>query len=273
MKYMSPLIIAVAPNGARKTKKDHPALPIGPEDLAAEAEASLAAGAAMIHLHVRADDDSHSLDVGRYQAAIAAIRDRVGQRIIIQATSESVGIYTADEQMTMVRQLRPEAVSLAIREIIPPGGEDTARAFLSDLREMKTSPQFILYDDADLKRYYDLRDRGIIPGAGHFLLFVLGRYAKGQTSSPLDMIPFLGAHRMDTPWAVCAFGPQEHRVATAAVALGGHMRVGFENNMCLKNGDIADNNAQLVAQVSDAAKLILRPVADAATAREILGMA
>lgn len=270
---MSPLIIAVAPNGARKTKKDHPNLPIGPEDLADEAEACLAAGAAMIHLHVRGDDDGHSLDVGRYRAATEAIRDRVGRQIIVQATSESVGIYSPDEQMKIIRQLQPESVSLAIREIIPPGGEDAACEFLASLPGQNTSPQFILYDAADLARYYDLREKGIIPGDGHFLLFVLGRYAKDQISSPMDMIPFLGAHKMDTPWAVCAFGPREYQIAAAAVALGGHMRVGFENNMALKDGARADNNSQLVAQVADAAKLLLRPIADAAVAREILGMA
>lgn len=269
---MSPLIIAVAPNGARKTKKDHVNLPIRPEELAQEAEACLAAGAAMIHLHVRADDGRHSLDVGRYRAAIEAIRDRVGRRIVIQATSEAVGMYSSSEQINVIRQLRPEAVSLAIREIIPVGGEEAAREFLTSLPEQKTSPQFILYDAADLMRYYDLLEKGIIPGRGHFLLFVLGRYAKDQLSSPLDMIPFLAASKMDNPWAVCAFGPNEHQIATAAVALGGHMRVGFENNLLLKNGTVAGDNSQLVAQVQDVAKLILRPVADAAVAREILGM-
>ena len=115
----SPLIIAVAPNGARKTKADHPALPITPEELAETAARCLDAGASMIHLHVRDDDQKHSLDVSAYRAAIAAIRARVGGELIIQVTTEAVGIYTPAQQMAMVQELEPEAVSLAVRELCP----------------------------------------------------------------------------------------------------------------------------------------------------------
>ena len=83
-----PVFLAVAPNGARKTKADHPALPITPAELAATAAACAEAGAAMIHLHVRDADQRHSLDVEAYRAAIAAVRSAVGEDLVIQATSE-----------------------------------------------------------------------------------------------------------------------------------------------------------------------------------------
>ena len=73
----------------------------------------------MIHLHVRDKEGAHTLDVGRYRDAISAIRDEVGDDIVIQVTSEAVGIYNADQQIEMVVELQPEAVSLAIREIVP----------------------------------------------------------------------------------------------------------------------------------------------------------
>ena len=79
-----PLVLAVAPNGARKTKADHPALPIGPEELAETAKACAGAGASMIHLHVRDAEGQHSLDVGRYLAATEAIRAAVGEDLVIQ---------------------------------------------------------------------------------------------------------------------------------------------------------------------------------------------
>ena len=72
-----PLVLAVAPNGARKTQADHPAIPISPAELAATAAAAQAAGAAMIHLHVRDADQKHSLDVGAYREATAAVREKV----------------------------------------------------------------------------------------------------------------------------------------------------------------------------------------------------
>ena len=70
----APLVLTVAPNGARAGRHDHPALPLDPAALAATARACLDAGAAVLHLHVRDANDRHSLDAGRYREALAAVR-------------------------------------------------------------------------------------------------------------------------------------------------------------------------------------------------------
>ena len=116
---MDPLILMVAPNGARRSKADHPNLPMTPGELAVEAERCSAAGATVIHLHVRTADGRHSLDPELYRSAIHAVRMAVGERMAIQVTTESVGLYTPEAQIAVVRELRPEAVSLALRELIP----------------------------------------------------------------------------------------------------------------------------------------------------------
>src|SRR3546814_12920842 len=85
----------------------------------------------MIHPHVRDADDRHSLDAGAYREATAAVREAVGDRMVIQVTSEAVGIYSPAQQMAMVRAVEPEAVSLAIRELVPDGEEAAARDFLA----------------------------------------------------------------------------------------------------------------------------------------------
>lgn len=277
----TPLILTVAPNGARKTRQDHPAVPISPAELAATAKACLAAGAAMIHLHVRDAEQKHSLDVGAYREAIAAVRAAVGDDLVIQVTSEAVGIYSPQQQMAMVRTLEPEAVSLAVREIVPDAGsEPEAGRFLAELAEAGTLPQFILYDAADVARFAALRESGVIPAGPAFLLFVLGRYTAGQRSQPGDLLPFLAAlHATEghaapgsgtLPWAVCAFGAQETACVTAAATLGGHARVGFENNLLLPSGARAADNAELVAAAAAGARAIGRPLADAATARRLM---
>jgi len=266
---LDPLIITVAPNGARKTKKDHEALPISPEELAKEAYACMKAGASMIHLHVRADDETHILDVPRYREATAAIRDRCGEGIIIQATTEAVGQYSAPEQMALVRELAPQSASLAISELVPEGGEAAAKEFFQDLVLQNILPHYIVYSAEELQRFLSLVDDGIIPEENVFLLFVLGRYSQGQTSHPSDLLPFLNVLENRYPWSVCAFGPLEHASASAAVALGGHVRVGFENNILLKNGDVATSNASLVSQVVSVTEAIGRPTA---SAKELLSM-
>ncbi len=268
---LSPAILTVAPNGARKSKKDHPMLPITPAELADEADACLKEGAAMIHLHVRDDQDGHTLDVTKYRQAIAAIRDAVGDRIIIQATTEAVGIYSPEQQMDMVLELNPDATSLAIKELVPDGQEERAKAFFADVQALGILPQFILYSPEDLRRFEKLTADGIIPFNNPFLLFVLGRYTSGQQSDPHDLIPFLTDLSEGASWAVCAFGRLENAVAGAALSMGGHVRVGFENNMLLKSGETAGRNADLVGQARQLAEAIGRPVATAADLRKKFG--
>ncbi len=271
----SPLVLAVAPNGARKTQADHPALPITPEELAQTARACADAGAAMIHLHVRDAEGRHSLDVGRYRAATEAIRAAVGQELMIQATTEAVGRYAPAEQMDCVRRLEPEAASFALRELVPDGeSEAAAAAFFAWVAEAGIQAQYILYDAADVARFAALRARGVIPAGPQFLLFVLGRYTAGQRSDPADLLPFLAAKRaeecgVDDPWAVCAFGPREAAAAVAAAALGGHARIGFENNLLLPDGGTAPDNAAAVAQVAESVRRLGRPLATAAQARRL----
>ncbi len=267
----TPLVLAVAPNGARKTKADHAALPIEPDEIARTAAACREAGAAMIHLHVRDREGRHSLDVEAYRAAIAALRREVGDGLVIQATSEAVGRYSAAEQMAMVRELRPEAVSLAVRELVPDAAaEPEAAAFFAWLAAERILPQFIVYSDEDLRRFDGLVARGVVPEGPCSLLFVLGRYTKGQVSTPEDLLPFLAANPQRHGWAVCAFGRREAACALAAAALGGHARVGFENNLYLPDGALAPGNAALIAAVADGARGIGRPLADADAARAIM---
>ena len=227
----------------------------------------------MIHLHVRDAAGGHTLDADAYNAAIAAVRAEVGERIIIQVTSEAVGIYEPEEQMAMVRAVKPEAVSLAIREICPPGCEEHVVAdFLAWVATERIMPQYIMFSAAEVEQFISLRDRGVVPDEHPFVLFVLGRYTKDQQSSPRDLLPFLHASDgMPLEWSMCAFGAQEARCALSAVALDGHCRVGFENNLHLADGSVAPNNSALVAQVRDGAALMCRPIADANAARSLLG--
>ncbi|WP_280191314.1 3-keto-5-aminohexanoate cleavage protein [Delftia sp. PS-11] len=267
--WSDPLIITVAPNGAYKQPSDHPALPITPQTLAATARACRDAGAAMIHMHIRDAQGRHSLDVDGYREAQRVVREAVGTQMVIQITSEAAGVYQALEQIAMVEALRPEAVSIGLREIDRPevGEEGLARFFAGLVRE-RAMVQVILYDVADLRRWQALRARGVVPEAPWFLLFVLGRYSAGQTSRPQDLLPFLAAHDGGEPWAVCAFGAAENSCVAAAAVFGGHARVGFENNLLTKDGLTAPDNAALVRQAADAALALGRPLATADDIRQ-----
>ena len=246
---MTPLVVMVAPNGARRTKADHPNLPITPEEIARDAALCADAGASVLHVHVRGDDGRHCLDAGRYRAVIAAMRAALGERVVIQITTEAVGRYRPGEQMAVVRELHPEAVSLALAELIPNDGAIAeATAFLGWLRHERIAPQYILYAPEQVARFHDLRARGVIPQRRPFVLFVLGRYASQIEARPQDLLSYLGVHDAACPWSLCAFGPHEAACALTAAGLGGHVRVGFENNLWLADGRLATSNAELVAQ-------------------------
>jgi len=266
--FSHPLLITVAPNGAYKQRPDHPALPLTTTELGQTAKQCLDAGAAMIHMHIRDAEGRHSLDVQGYRDAQQAVKAAVGDELIIQVTSEAARVYKAPEQIAMVTTLKPEAVSVGLREVDQPEiGEAGLSQFFGWLAKERVMTQVIVYDVADLQRWQALRAQGVIPDAPWSLLFVLGRYSVGQTSEAKDLLPFVMAHTGTEPWSMCAFGAGEHACATTA-ALGGHVRVGFENNLLLNNGQVAPDNAALVRQIADSARVLGRSLYTAAQARE-----
>ena len=267
--FSHPLLITVAPNGAYKQRPDHAALPITATELGQTAKQCLDAGAGMIHMHIRDAEGRHSLDVQGYRDAQQAVKAAVGDELIIQITSEAARVYKAPEQIAMVRALKPEAVSVGLREVDQPEiGEAGLAQFFGWLAKERVMTQVIVYDVADLQRWQALRSQGVIPDAPWSLLFVLGRYSVGQTSEAKDLLPFVMAHTGQEPWSMCAFGAGEHACATTAVALGGHARVGFENNLLLNNGQVAPDNAALVRQIADSARVLGRSLYTAQQARE-----
>ncbi len=256
-----PLIISVAPNGARRTKGDHPKIPLSPAELAIEAERCADAGAALMHVHVRDADGRHSLSPDAYRSALDAIRRRVADRLLLQITTESCGIFAIAVQMAAVLAVKPPAASFALREFIATeADEPRARDFFAAVHDFGTVPQFILYDPAEIDRLRHLISTGVIPFPAPAVLFVLGRYASGPSSDPASLVPFLSRWGNDEGWTVASFGPSELRVAAAAIAIGGHVRVGFENNLQRPDGSYLDSTAEQVTAVAALARLLDRRI-------------
>lgn len=270
----TPAVICVAPNGARRTKRDHPALPMTEREIVDEARACAEAGASVIHLHVRDEHGGHSLDTARYRSVTDAIHETLGERLLVQVTTESVGIYLPEQQRQLLRELRPRAASVAIRELIPDDShaQETARLF-AWAGDAGVALQYIVYTAAEARRIVELARAGVICDERPNTLFVLGRYTPGQQSSPADLLPFLEDWPRDWPWTVCAFGQAEAMCMAAAVALGGHVRVGFENNLTLPNGELASRSADLVANIAHIVARSGRLVASAAQAKALYNVA
>jgi len=237
--------ITVAPNGARRGKADHPALPVTIAEIAQTAAACHNAGAQAIHLHVRDDHGQHSLDAGRYREAMAAV-SAAAPGMNIQITTESAGIYDVTAQYECVRALAPAAASVSVREMAR--DEAVAKKLYAFADEAGTELQHILYNAGDIEQLAVWMNNGTVPADMRQAIFVLGQYNPPIHARPDDLQIFLRAgHDLDLDWTICAFGPNELACARAALAAGGNVRIGFENNLHRPDGQLARDNAELIS--------------------------
>ena len=265
-----PLIVSVAPNGAIKNKSDHNNIPLSKKEIVETAKETLKAGASMIHLHVRDENGKHTLDSKIYRETISSIRTAVGKKLIIQITTESVGMYDPYQQMKLVREVKPESASIAIREIVMADNHSDLREFFNWCYDKNIMLQYILYTKEDIMHFLLLKKSRIIPQQKSSLLFVLGK-SSITPPQPKNLVLFLNELGKDeSVWSVCGFGKNEAVCCFAAAILGGHVRVGFENNLELIDGSIAPNNAALVSQIVSNLNITNRSLADANSARDIL---
>ncbi len=250
----------VAPNGARRTQKDHPALPVTIAETVQTAAACFKAGAKGLHLHVRDERGKHTLDAGLYREALAELRVHV-PGMAVQITTEAVGMYSPSEQRAVVKAVRPDSVSVSIAEMTADADAKSVINFYQSCFADGIDVQHILYSPDEVDVMHQWMRKASIPEANLQLMLVLGRYTTGQTSDPNGVQEFLkpmqhlevdGA-RPD--WALCAFGQQETACLAEAYRLGGKMRVGFENSLWNDDGSVAASNAERVAEVMTFCKL------------------
>lgn len=250
--------VMVAPNGGRLTKADHPALPITIDEIVACALDCRKVGADGIHAHVRDERQQHSLDIGLY----AELLEELGKKapgFYVQVTTEAMGTFTPQQQRRLVQDLKPDAVSVALREITANQDDTVTRRFFAMCNEAGIGVQHILYDADDVAHLARLVARGDVPRAGLKALIVVGRYTPGQVSAPKDVTSLalsLESALAGVDWSACAFGAQETACLLEAMRQGGKARIGFENNRLNADGSIAANNAERVMELVMQAKAL-----------------
>jgi uncharacterized protein (DUF849 family) len=151
-----------------------------------------------------------------------------------------------------VKDVRPEAASASIAEMLLDNDRKAAVDFYCWCDAASIVIQHILYSQDDLARLYSLLGEAGVNCEGLQLLFVLGRYTKGQQSQASDLLPFtdwLKANALTADWAVCAFGQNETTCLRAAYLAGGKVRIGFENSLLNADGSFAADNAERVAEI------------------------
>ena len=166
--------IFVAPNGARRTRADHPALPVTITEIVETAKACFALRAGGIHAHVRDAEGHHVLDVALYKELIAELALQVPE-MAVQITTEAVGRYSPAEQRAVVRAVGPKMVSVAVGEMFEDDDLREVSRFYYELHEQGTEVQHIVYSPEEFSKLAKMMMLGTLPGRNKSVLFVLGR--------------------------------------------------------------------------------------------------
>ena len=244
--------LMVAPNGARKVKKDHPEVPLTIQETVKVAKNCYDAGAGAIHLHVRNENGEHVLDAGLYKEALKELEIKV-PKMHIQVTTEAVGKYSPDDMRKLAYDVTPPGTSIGISELIPsrnPTEEDIK--LYKYLTEAGTKIQHILYKPDDIDLLVNLLNKAEISIKNTWCLFVIGHYT-GQISYPEKIPEFIEKmieNKVSLDWSICAFEKEEMSCLEKAISLGGKIRVGFENSIFMPNGEIAPDNQSKVREIN-----------------------
>lgn len=271
---MEKLIITAAICGAEVTKEQNPAVPYTVAEIAREARLSYEAGAAVIHLHVREDDGTPTQRKERFEECIAAIKAECPDVIILPTTGGAVGM-SAEERLTAT-ELYPEIATLDcgtcnFGDDIFVNDMPMLRAFGKRMIENHIKPEFECFERGHLDTAIRLAEKGLAPGYPMQVNLVLG--VPGCTPATVeDLVYLVGRLPKDATWTVTGVGRGAFPMAAAAIAMGGNVRVGFEDNIYLEKGVKAASNGELVAKVVRLARELGRPIATPAEARKILGL-
>lgn len=271
---MEKVIIAACICGAEVTKEQNPAVPYTVEEIVREAKSAYDAGAAVIHLHVREDDGTPTQDAARFQECFDAIRKECPDAIIQPSTGGAVGM-TDEERLDSCNIVpTPEFATLDCGTCNFGGDEvfvntdNTIFNFGKTMIEKGIKPELECFDKGMIDIALKARKKGFIKNPMHFD-FVLGVQMPATVrdlSFCVDSLP------EDATWTVAGLGRHQFEMAAAAVIMGGHIRVGFEDNLYLEKGVLAKSNGELVEKAANIARAIGRPIANPAEAREILGL-
>ena len=271
---MEKLIITAAICGAEVLKEHNPAVPYTVEEMVREAKSAYEAGASIIHLHVRKDDGTPTQDKTRFKEIIDAIRAELPDVIIQPSTGGAVGM-TNDERLQPT-ELSPEMATLDCGTLnfggdeIFENTENTIKYFGQRMIERGIKPELEVFDKSMIDMALRLHKKGFINKPMHFD-FVMG--VNGGISGELRDFVFLrGSIPPDATYTVAGIGRYEFPLAMAAIIDGGHVRVGFEDNVYLSKGVLAKSNGELVAKVVRMSKELGREIATPAEARTILGL-
>ncbi|MFB6352505.1 MAG: 3-keto-5-aminohexanoate cleavage protein [Halobacteriales archaeon] len=273
--FDKPVIISVAPTGGMHGKEANPNLPEQPEEIAEDVSRCAAAGASIVHVHARDEDGNPTKDPATFQE----IRDRIDERcddIIVNFTTG--GGDSREGRIRPVLEVDP-APDIATVDLGPlnPRGESIAmntrgqnEEYVRRMAEAGVKPELEAFGPGHLTEAHHLVEAGLLE-APYWTTLILGMRT-GTIPAPRNLLNLVDNLPEGAVWQCMAIGRHQLPLTTMAMLLGGHVRVGLEDNVYYRRDELAKSNAQLVERAAAIADWLERPVASTAEAREILGL-
>lgn len=271
---MEKLIITAAICGAEVTKENNPAVPYSIDEMIREAKSAYDAGASIIHLHVREDDGTPTQNRERFQICVDAIKRECKDVIIQPSTGGAVGM-TDSERLDSCRVTpTPEFASLDCGSLnfgpdeVFVNTNNTIMNFAKFLGENNIKPELEVFDKGMIDIALKIKEKGLLQEPLHFN-FVLGVQ---MTGTMRDLVFMKDSIPAGSTWTASGIGKYTDIVTVGAIVMGGHVRVGFEDNVYLKKGVLAKSNGELVSRVVEIADIFNREIATPDEARRILSL-
>jgi 3-keto-5-aminohexanoate cleavage enzyme len=266
------LIITVAPTGAQTTREHTPYVPLSPKEIADSVYEAYQAGASIAHIHVRDESGNNTLDLDTYIETVNRIQDKCD--IIINLTTAG-GVAMNDEDRLRVCELGSEMATFDAGTMN--FGTDVfynTPTFLERLaikmKEYQIKPEIEIFDVGMIENTMRIVKKGLMEPPFHFQ-FVLGIHG-GMPATPKNLMYLSESIPPGSTWSAIGASKDQLAINTMSILLGGHVRVGMEDSVYYRRGELAKTNAQFVERIVDLSRTLGREIATPNEAREILGL-
>lgn len=270
---MAKTIITVATTGAWPRKKDNPNIPLTPQEIADDVYKCYQAGAAVAHLHMRDDEGLGTMATDKFEETVKLIKEKCD--IIINLTTSGDLNATDETRQAHIKSIKPDMASYDCGSMN--WGHNALFInhphFLESLgqtmKDNGVKPEVEIFDAGMVYNSLYYKKKGILDGPVHYQ-FVLGA-AGGSTATVENLVYLKGLIPEDSTWSAFGVGKDHLKILYTTIAMGGHVRVGLEDNLYYSKGQVASNE-QLVARAARVIKEYGNEVASVGEARELLGL-
>jgi 3-keto-5-aminohexanoate cleavage enzyme len=287
--FDDPVVITCSISGTVANRDQCPAIPYTPEEYGEEARRAVEEGAVMIHIHARRPDGTPSYEIEDFRAITDAIRAEAGDDVIVNYSTGAIGV-PLEKRIAYLRALRPDIAALNMGSMnyakysrrrrdfvfkaVFENSFDTIGTLLEAMNELDIRPEHECFDSGHVANLDPLIDMGLIsePLQISCVMGVTGgiRPTARNLAHLSDQIP--GRAEGPNNWGVIGVSREQWRLVAAALALGGNVRVGLEDNFYLPDGEMARSNGDLIAKARQMVEDVGRRPASIAEARELLGV-